>query len=130
MRIADRRWLLDGGRRTEGIHGDGGRRVGGRRRRRRSTGGRTAQGGNHHPDEDRTHLPHDATLQSERPPIGSATRELRLSLVDEGFVGIGTILGFMGFNPNRKFVAKPLDYVFVAAATLAVIGLLVWALLG
>lgn len=35
----------------------------------------------------------------------------------------------MGFNPYRKFVAKPADYVFVAAAVLAVVGLLVWALL-
>jgi hypothetical protein len=36
----------------------------------------------------------------------------------------------MGFNPYRKFVAKPADYVFVVAAVAAVIGLLVWALLG
>ena len=37
----------------------------------------------------------------------------------------------MGFNPYRKFVAKPADYVFVvAAAMLAVIGLVAWALLG
>lgn len=36
----------------------------------------------------------------------------------------------MGFNPYRKFVAKPADYVFVVAAVLAAIGLLVWALLG
>ena len=35
----------------------------------------------------------------------------------------------MGFNPYRKFVAKPADYVVVAAAVLAVIGLLAWALL-
>ena len=35
----------------------------------------------------------------------------------------------MGFNPYRKFVAKPADYVFVVAAALAVIGLLAWALL-
>jgi hypothetical protein len=36
----------------------------------------------------------------------------------------------MGFNPYRKFVAKPGDVVFVVAAVLAVIGLLAWALLG
>jgi hypothetical protein len=36
----------------------------------------------------------------------------------------------MGFNPYRKFVAKPADYVFVVAAVLVVIGLLAWALLG
>ena len=36
----------------------------------------------------------------------------------------------MGFNPYRKFVARPADYVFVVAAALAVIGLLAWALLG
>ncbi len=36
----------------------------------------------------------------------------------------------MGFNPYRKFVAKPADYVFVVAAVAAVVGLLVWALLG
>ena len=36
----------------------------------------------------------------------------------------------MGFNPYRKFVAKPADYVMVAAAVVAVVGLLLWALLG
>jgi hypothetical protein len=36
----------------------------------------------------------------------------------------------MGFNPYRKFVAKPVDYVFVVAAVLAAIGLLAWAFLG
>ncbi len=36
----------------------------------------------------------------------------------------------MGFNPYRKFVAKRADYVFVVTAGLAVIGLLLWALLG
>jgi hypothetical protein len=36
----------------------------------------------------------------------------------------------MGFNPYRKFVARPADYVFVVAA-LAVAGAAVlWALLG
>lgn len=36
----------------------------------------------------------------------------------------------MGFNPYRKFVARPADYVFVVAAVAAVVGLLLWALLG
>jgi hypothetical protein len=36
----------------------------------------------------------------------------------------------MGFNPYRKHVAKRADYVFVAAAVIAAIGLLAWALLG
>jgi hypothetical protein len=36
----------------------------------------------------------------------------------------------MGFNPYRKFSAKPADYVFIVAAVAAVIGLLAWALLG
>jgi hypothetical protein len=36
----------------------------------------------------------------------------------------------MGFNPYRKFVAKRADYVFVAAATAAVVGLLAWVMLG
>jgi len=35
----------------------------------------------------------------------------------------------MGFNPYRRFVARPADYVFVVAAVLAVVGLLAWALL-
>ena len=36
----------------------------------------------------------------------------------------------MGFNPYRKFVARRADYVFVVAAMAAVVGLVVWALLG
>jgi len=36
----------------------------------------------------------------------------------------------MGFNPYRKFVAKPADYVFVVAAVAAVVALLLWAVLG
>jgi hypothetical protein len=34
----------------------------------------------------------------------------------------------MGFNPHRKHVRRPADYVFVAAAIVAVIALLAWAL--
>jgi hypothetical protein len=36
----------------------------------------------------------------------------------------------MGFNPYRKFVAKPADYLMVGAAVVAVVALLLWALLG
>jgi hypothetical protein len=36
----------------------------------------------------------------------------------------------MGFNPYRKFVPRRADYVFVAAAILAVIALLAWTILG
>ena len=36
----------------------------------------------------------------------------------------------MGFNPYRRFVAKPADYLMVAAAVVAVVCLLLWALLG
>jgi hypothetical protein len=36
----------------------------------------------------------------------------------------------VGFNPYRKFVAKPADYLMVAVAVVAVAGLLLWALLG
>jgi hypothetical protein len=36
----------------------------------------------------------------------------------------------MGFNPHRKRVARATDFVFVGAAVIAVVALLVWALLG
>lgn len=36
----------------------------------------------------------------------------------------------MGFNPYRKFKAKPADYVFVAAGVVAAVGLTVWAFFG
>jgi hypothetical protein len=36
----------------------------------------------------------------------------------------------VGFNPYRKFVAKRADYVYVVAAVLAGVGLVLWALLG
>lgn len=36
----------------------------------------------------------------------------------------------MGFNPHRKQVRRSSDYVFVAAAVVAALALLVWALLG
>lgn len=36
----------------------------------------------------------------------------------------------MGYNPNRKFTAKPLDYVLVAVCVGIAIALLIWALAG
>ena len=36
----------------------------------------------------------------------------------------------MGYNPYRKFKAKPADYVLVAAALVVSLGLLVWAFAG
>jgi hypothetical protein len=35
----------------------------------------------------------------------------------------------MGFNPHRKQVRRRSDYVFVGAAVLAVIAVVLWALL-
>jgi hypothetical protein len=35
----------------------------------------------------------------------------------------------VGFDPSRKQVRRPTDYVFVGAAVVAVIVLLLWALL-
>jgi hypothetical protein len=36
----------------------------------------------------------------------------------------------MGFNPYRKFVAKPADYLFVVAGALVAVGLVVWGFFG
>ncbi len=36
----------------------------------------------------------------------------------------------MGFNPYRKFKAKPADYALVAVAMLVALGLVVWAFTG
>jgi hypothetical protein len=36
----------------------------------------------------------------------------------------------MGFNPYRKYRARPLDYTLLAAVFVIAIGLLAWALLG
>jgi hypothetical protein len=36
----------------------------------------------------------------------------------------------VGYNPYRKYRAKPSDYVFVAAAVLVSLALLVWAFAG
>ncbi len=38
--------------------------------------------------------------------------------------------GGMGFNPNRKRVARRTDIVFVAAAIIAVIALVAWTAFG
>jgi hypothetical protein len=35
----------------------------------------------------------------------------------------------MGYNPHRKFTARPSDYVLVAAALLISAGLVVWGFL-
>jgi hypothetical protein len=36
----------------------------------------------------------------------------------------------MGYNPYRKFTAKPSDYVLVAVAICVAIALVVWAFFG
>jgi len=36
----------------------------------------------------------------------------------------------MGFDPHRKFRAKPVDYAMVAVALLVVVGLVLWTALG
>jgi len=36
----------------------------------------------------------------------------------------------MGFNPYRKFKAKPADYAMVAIAALVAVGLVIWAFAG
>ncbi len=41
-----------------------------------------------------------------------------------------TILTRMGFNPYRKFRAKPADYALVAIAIVVAVGLVVWAFAG
>ena len=41
-----------------------------------------------------------------------------------------TILRCMGFDPNRPMRKTPADYVFVAAAVLVGVALVLWAFLG
>jgi hypothetical protein len=41
-----------------------------------------------------------------------------------------TILTPVGFNPYRKFRARPADYALVVAAILVALALVVWGLLG
>jgi len=36
----------------------------------------------------------------------------------------------MGYNPYRKFNARPVDYVMVAVAMLVAISLVAWAIVG
>ncbi len=36
----------------------------------------------------------------------------------------------MGYNPYRRFTARPADYVLVTVAVLVAIALLAWAFLG
>jgi len=36
----------------------------------------------------------------------------------------------MGFNPNRRRVARPTDIVFVVSAVVAVLALLAWTVFG
>ena len=39
-------------------------------------------------------------------------------------------MGTMGFNPYRKYHARPADYVLLATVFVIAIGLLIWALAG
>jgi hypothetical protein len=41
-----------------------------------------------------------------------------------------TILMVVGYNPYRRFRARPVDYVLVAVAVLVAAALVVWAFLG
>jgi hypothetical protein len=41
-----------------------------------------------------------------------------------------TILTAVGFNPYRKFRARPADYAMVAVALAIAVALVAWALLG
>jgi hypothetical protein len=41
-----------------------------------------------------------------------------------------TILTTVGFNPYRRFRARPADYALVAAAILVALALVLWGVLG
>jgi hypothetical protein len=41
-----------------------------------------------------------------------------------------TILRLVGFNPYRKYRARPADYALVAAAILVALALVLWGVLG
>jgi hypothetical protein len=41
-----------------------------------------------------------------------------------------TILTAVGFNPYRKFKARPADYALVVAAILLALALVLWGILG
>jgi len=45
-------------------------------------------------------------------------------------VGAAERLQAVGYNPYRRFKARPADYALVVAAILVAIALVVWALLG
>lgn len=66
-------------------------------------------------------MPHGATLLSNPSNGRSLTSTDSSEPADTGQ---------MGFNPYRKFVAKPADYAMVIGAVVAVAALLAWALLG
>ena len=36
----------------------------------------------------------------------------------------------MGFNPTRKRATRPIDYLIVASAMLAIVALIIWAFAG
>jgi len=36
----------------------------------------------------------------------------------------------MGFDPIRKRTTRPIDYLIVGAAMIAILGLVIWALIG
>ena len=58
-------------------------------------------------------------------PAPFATSERRDSLPTAG-----TILRAVGYNPYRRFRARPADYVLVALALLVAVLLVIWAFLG
>jgi hypothetical protein len=41
-----------------------------------------------------------------------------------------TILRAVGYNPYRRFRARPADYVLVVVALVVAVGLLIWAFAG
>jgi hypothetical protein len=41
-----------------------------------------------------------------------------------------TILTAVGFNPYRKFKARPMDYALVVVATAVALALVAWGILG
>jgi hypothetical protein len=43
---------------------------------------------------------------------------------------VGEETGVVGYNPYRRFKARPTDYVLVALAILVAVALVIWALLG
>jgi hypothetical protein len=43
---------------------------------------------------------------------------------------MGTILMAVGYNPYRRFRARPADYVLVVVALLVAVLLVIWAIVG